>query len=270
MATGFYDWSITLKKAGLWLLAGIGAGAVASPLSDLAQYILAGALSGGTFGESETAKNALWLLFTGGLTALVAGFKNWWKNAGVKLIPCLIIGAALFGASGCATMVPAVGGKTEIETSFTDTIGPDGVQNTQYNQKLKAPAGVEAKDLASMTYDWNADQSGGIAVSSDRSADTMGQAELLKAAFEANNAQINMLFGALIQAAGIASPLIGQKIDLDAAQRATDRQNDAALDQRIADIVEKVVDKKLAPKPKPATPPADSPLGEVGLPVVAP
>jgi hypothetical protein len=191
------------------------------------------------------------------------------SNLGLaKYIPVLVCAVAL---SSCNTVGPAISGKTEIETSFTDTIGPDGVQNTQYNQKLKAPAGVEAKDLASMTYDWNADQSGSIAVSSDRSADTMGQAELLKAAFEANSQQINMLFGALIQAAGIASPLIGQKLDLDATDKARDDANSAARFDQAIKLMENI-SKRLADieaaKPKPAAPPVDTPL--VDLPVVQP
>lgn len=178
-----------------------------------------------------------------------------------KYIPVLVCVIAL---SSCNTVGPAISGKTEIETKFSDVVGPGETQNTQYYQKLKAPAGVEVKDLASMSYVWE-DGKGNIAVSSDRSADTMGQAELLKSAFEANNAQINMLFGALIQAAGIASPLIGQKLDLDATDKARDDANSAARDAKILKSLDDL-SKRIGKLEKPATPPVDTP--EADLPVV--
>ena len=187
--------------------------------------------------------------------AVWAVAKNWFKNYVVpkmdriKFMKMLAIGGAcglMIGAQGCATMVPAVGGKTEIETTFSDVVGPDGVQNTQYNQKLKAPAGVEAKDLASMTYDWNPDQSGSISVSSDRSADTMGQAELLKSAFEANNAQVNMLMQALIGLGGLAQPLIGQKMQSDSLNQSAELANKAQLQSMIVDIVKQALAQQAA------------------------
>lgn len=255
MANPNYSWAVTLIK-------GLVAGGGTTGAAAIVQWVLDGITTSDWSMKPET-QGIVVSLISGGAAALWVMFKNYAKQKWGWILPVLVCAIAL---SSCNTVGPAISGKTEIETSFVDTINPDGSQNTQYNQKLKAPAGVEAKDLASMTYDWNEDGSGNIAVSSDRSADTMGQAELLKAAFEANNAQINMLFGALIQAAGIASPLIGQKLDLDAAAKAQESVNDAALTARIAEIVEKALDRKL--KPKAATTPADSPL--VDVPVTLP
>lgn len=249
-----YSWAVTLLK-------GLVAGSGTTGVSAVLLWILDGVNTGDWSMKPETQGIVISLL-NGAAAALWTMFKNYAKQKWGWVLPVLVCAVAL---SSCNTVGPAISGKTEIETKFSDVVGPGETQNTQYYQKLKAPAGVEVKDLASMSYVWE-DGKGNIAVSSDRSADTMGQAELLKSAFEANNAQINMLFGALIQAAGIASPLIGQKLDLDAVDKARDDANSAARDQQILKFLDDL-SRRLSKLEKPAKP-ADSPL--VDVPVTLP
>lgn len=255
-----YSWAVTLLK-------GLVAGSGTTGVSAVLLWILDGVNTGDWSMKPETQGIVISLL-TGAAAALWTMFKNYAKQKWGWVLPVLVCAIAL---QGCATWSPAVGGKTEIETTFSDVLGPDGTQNTQYSQKLKAPAGVEAKDLASMTYQWQPDGSGAIAVSSDRSADTMGQAELLKAAFESNNAQVQMLTQSLLGLAGLAVPGIEKKIDYDAAAGAARSQNDAVLRGQILDLLRdpevlKALGRVRAPKP--ATPPADA--QSVDLPAVAP
>ncbi|MCC6797697.1 MAG: hypothetical protein IT366_21470 [Candidatus Hydrogenedentes bacterium] len=249
-----YSWVVTLLK-------GLVAGGGTTGVSAIVQWILDGTTTGDWSMKPET-QGIVISLISGAAAALWVMFKNVAKQKWGWVLPALLCVAML---QGCATWSP-----TEIETTFSDVLGPDGSQNTQYNQKLKAPAGVEAKDLASMTYQWMPDGSGAIAVSSDRSADTMGQAELLKAAFESNNAQVQMLTQSLLGLAGLAVPGIEKKIDYDAAAGAARSQNDAVLRGQILDLLRdpevlKALGRVRAPRP--AAPPADSPgadLPEVG------
>lgn len=218
-----YSGAVTVAKA---VVGGIGVGSVGIVLGWLID-----AITTGDFSLSAEQSAAL----TAVAAAAWIAVKNFAKvKLGWNWIPALLCLALL---SSCNTVGPAISGKTKIETSFSDVLGPDGSQNTQYNQKLEAPAGVEAKDLASMTYDWSPDGGGNIAVSTDSNANTMGQAELLKAAFDANTRQIDMLFQALLGLGNLASPLIGQKIGTDAAARATEENNQALLRAQIIELL---------------------------------
>lgn len=261
-----YSGAVTVAKA---IVGGVGVGSVGI----LANWLI-DALTTGDFALNAEQAAAMTAL----AAAIWVAAKNYAKvKLGWNWIPAILCVAML---SSCNTVGPAISGKTEINTQFSDVLGPDGSQNTQYHQTLKAPAGVEVKDLASMTYDWDGDGSGNIAVSSDRSADTMGQAELLKAAFEANSRQVDMLFQALLGLGNLASPLIGQKIGVDAAARATEENNQALLraqliellrDPQVLNAIRSVRPARPAPPEPPAvTPPSAQPPVLPALPAPAP
>lgn len=247
-----YSWVVTLLK-------GLVAGGGTTGVSAIVQWVLDGTTTGDWSMKPET-QGIVISLISGAAAALWVMFKNVAKQKWGWVLPVLLCAVAL---QGCATWSPAVGGKTEIETTFSDVLGPDGSQNTQYKQILHAPAGVEAKDLASMSYQWQPDGSGAIAVSSSPNANTVQQGPLLEKAMASDDARLNFLIQGLAQLSGIWSPVVGQGLMNDAANDQAKAVNRAALQSLIADIVKQAI----AAQPKPAQPPADSPgadLPEVG------
>jgi uncharacterized protein YceK len=90
---------------------------------------------------------------------------------GIALFLC-----ATLALSGCATTLPAVGGKTHYNVEFSDVTAD---QATNYKMDIKAPAGVELATVTGMTYNWTPDGSGNISVSERGNVDTSGQAALI-------------------------------------------------------------------------------------------
>ena len=88
----------------------------------------------------------------------------------------LFLICAALALSGCATTLPAVGGKTHYDVEFSDVTAE---QNTGYKMSIKAPAGVELASITGMTYDWQPDGSGAINVSQSGNVDSTAQAALI-------------------------------------------------------------------------------------------
>lgn len=121
----------------------------------------------------------------------------------------------IFGSiflQGCATSLPAVGGKTKYNVEFSDVTAD---QATNYRMDIRAPAGVELEGLTGMNYDWRPDGSGSIGVSAQSSVDSSTQAALIaevskqqiQAFQEAFQAGLNTALNAL-------APYIGQYLDV--------------------------------------------------------
>ena len=93
----------------------------------------------------------------------------------------ILIACAALLAQGCVTTVPAFGGKTRAETTFKDGVGPDGTQYTEYTRNVELPAGVELNGQDDMSYGWQSDGSGNIAIGQSGTANTVAQGDLLMA-----------------------------------------------------------------------------------------
>lgn len=114
---------------------------------------------------------------------------------------------SLLGAlflSGCATTLPAVGGRTHYNVQFSDTTNE---QDTRYSMEIKAPAGAELASITGMNYDWKGGGSGSISVSQDQATDTTGQAALIS---EVNAQQIEAFREILNTTLNAMAPILGQ------------------------------------------------------------
>lgn len=228
---GLFSWQTLLTKAGVNSV-------VVTLIAGCAQWVTHGKATGDWTPPADL-QTALMSLLAGAMAALWAAGKNWSKNHPASPF------AKLFGAvllvvllQGCATATPALAGKTNLTTKFSDVVTPDGGQNTQYEQTVKAPAGVQLENIASMGYKWNPDGSGDIAIASAPKADTQGQADALVQVSKMQAELIGQLMTALIQA---ASPLVGQKISADAASDAASAANRAQLQALIAEAVKEAM-----------------------------
>lgn len=114
----------------------------------------------------------------------------------------LILGLFL---SGCATMLPAVAGKTVYNVKFSDVTTD---QNTNYEMHIKAPAGVDLASVTGMTYDWKPDGSGAINVSQKGNVNTETQAALVQQVSQQQVESLTVFLNAL-------APLLGQKLQAD-------------------------------------------------------
>lgn len=175
----------------------------------------------------------------------------------MKIIAVLSIAA--LAISGCVGMTPALAGKTKITTEFRDIATADNATDTHYSQSIVAPAGVDAKELNSFSYDWD-EKTGKITVSQDRNVNTLGQAEALIQVNAQQTQLINSLTQALISA---AAPIVGTKVQGDVQNQAASIANRAQLQALIADMVSKAI----AAQQPPANPLPVNPLvDEVRLP----
>lgn len=184
------------------------------------------------------AVTAVSALVAGALVALRNYLKNYWGWDISAWFGVLLVCALL---SGCAGMTPALAGKTNLTTTFSDVVTPDGGQNTQYQQTVKAPAGVQLENIASMGYKWNPDGSGDIAIASAPKADTQGQADALVQVNAQQMELIGKMMEQIVALAGIASPLVGGKITADATAQAAAIANKAQLQALVADIVKQAL-----------------------------
>lgn len=129
-----------------------------------------------------------------------------------RVWPFLLIAGTGLALQGCAGITPAFGGKTNYLVEFSDTTAD---QDTRYKMDIRAPAGVDLASVTGMTYDWRPDGSGAIAVSNDGTLSTQGQAAL-QAQYTA--AQFDAFSKAFTEALTAVAPLIGAKIQTEAAQ----------------------------------------------------
>lgn len=159
----------------------------------------------------------------------------------------ILVVLAVVCLAGCGTLAPAVYGKTTYDMKFGDKLspGPDGTggQDTTFSVFVKAPAGVKIEDLVSMGYEWQPD-SGKIAVSKQASQDSTAQAEMIKAVSEM---QMNAFIQGMTLAGGfataalpVAGELMGQHMDLQAAQAQTNAANKFQLGQQLILSVDQV------------------------------
>jgi len=138
---------------------------------------------------------------------------------------------------GCVTATPAFGGKTRAETSFIDADG------TSYTRNVELPAGVDLAGQDGMTYQWGADGSGNIAINQQGSGSTQGQAGL-QAEGIAAQAQMFQSVASLVGAvAELAAPLVGSKLNLDAAQKAQETTNDMEIRSALVNRLDALSDK---------------------------
>uniref|UniRef100_A0A6M3JY92 Uncharacterized protein n=2 Tax=viral metagenome TaxID=1070528 RepID=A0A6M3JY92_9ZZZZ len=159
----------------------------------------------------------------------------------------VILLMVIFVCGGCMTMTPAIGGKTNYDMTFSDVVpgevNPEtGIasagQATNYHVKFSAPSGVKVEGLAAMGYDWQADGSGKIKVSSEGTADTTAQAAMIS--------QVAQIYSAATQAAiessltalaPVLSQYVGGKIEVDkinAAKPSTQVDVNALVDSILA------------------------------------
>lgn len=111
--------------------------------------------------------------------------------------------------TGCGTLPGgALAGKTSYQVEFSDTTAD---QDTQYRMSIKAPAGVDIASVTGMTYDWNPDGSGKIAVSQDQATDTTAQADALVQSTAASMA-------AMADILRMLTPVLSQAVDAKVEQ----------------------------------------------------
>jgi len=123
-------------------------------------------------------------------------------------LPCIAFFCiAALGLQGCATALPAVGGKTHYKVEFSDVTTE---QATNYTMDIKAPAGVDLASVTGMTYDWRPDGSGAIAVSQQGTVNSDVQAGLIA---EVSRQQVEAFKAGLDSALNALAPFIGQYLD---------------------------------------------------------
>ena len=168
---------------------------------------------------------------------------------------CAVV--ALITLAGCASVTPALAGKTTYSQTFEDIEGStisEGVvapgQTTKYTLNIKAPAGVKLDDITGMAYDWSATD-GKIAINKSGTTDSTAQAQALIETNKQLTELVNASMQALISA---AAPLVGQSIAGSQANEAARIQNQAAFR---AQLIEALKELGVQPKPVVENPAAD-------------
>lgn len=226
---GLFSWKTMLTKAG------VNATATAVIFA-VVGYISHGRATN-DWAVTPDLQSVINMGIAAGMAALWAAGRNWAKNHPSSPLSRVFMTVAVVVAGiclqGCASMTPALAGKTNLSTEFRDVVNADGTQDTHYSQTVKAPAGVDLKNIASMQYNWDGQGAGNVAVASEPQANTQGQADALVKVNQQQMDLISKLMEQIVALAGIASPLVGGKITADAAQGQTDAVNKAALQQGI-------------------------------------
>lgn len=124
-----------------------------------------------------------------------------------RLWPILLALGAAGALQGCATTLPAVGGKTHYNVEFSDVTAE---QSTNYKMNIRAPAGVELASMTGMQYGWKPDGSGEISVSQDQTSDSTAQAALIS---EVNRQQVEAFQQILSTTLNALAPYLGQYLD---------------------------------------------------------
>lgn len=120
---------------------------------------------------------------------------------------CILLAFAMLPLQGCATTLPAVGGKTAYNVEFSDITAE---QATTYRMNIRAPAGVDVAGLTGMSYDWAGDGSGRIAVNSEQAVDSLAQATLIA---EVSRQQLEAFQAGVSTAINALAPVIGQYLN---------------------------------------------------------
>lgn len=184
-----------------------------------------------------------WLLFLALISPpVVTALKNWFKHGDkpkkgsmediaadirdnlYRCWPFALVFA--LGLSGCATALPAVGGKTRYQVDFRDVTE---AQATTYRMDIRAPAGVDLAGLTGMRYQWAPDGSGEVAVNSEQAVDTQAQAALIA---EVNAQQMALIQGVIQATINALVPVVGQALEHDVrrAEIAASRETDNAVE----------------------------------------
>lgn len=117
--------------------------------------------------------------------------------------------------SSCAMLNPAIGGKTVLDLSYSDTTGAtmdsEGnvitpAETIIFKNRSKLAAGVDIADAASAVVSANADGSWSMNISGNKQANTQGQAD-------ANVAISQQTIQALSAAINVLAPVLGQALD---------------------------------------------------------
>jgi len=145
------------------------------------------------------------------ISALIVAALNIYKHRAkldaIGLKSWTILFAAALSMTGCMSLAPAVGGKTHARTEFIDADG------TSYTREVHLPAGVDLAGADSMTYTWDGEGAGGIAINGDSTASTQGQAAMLPQVAAIQAQTIADAMAALNNALAIIGPLVGAHID---------------------------------------------------------
>jgi len=277
-----YKAGVTWQKFLLWAGIGSAAGAVGSgDLVELLKWLYEG-VAGSGFSDSSVVKDFLWNLLTGALTGGVAALKNWWKNADkVKYLPGVIIGPLLIGAAavalqGCAglglpnTLSKPVEHETKLNITQPPTMNPDGTlvqgETTEYYKKWRGGAGVESTKSDNLRMGIDKDGNWYVEQGEASQLSTQGQVQGIVEGMQLNLQAIMAGYALGSQGINVAAPIIGQKLQFDADDKARDDANSAARDAQVLQFLEQLskrLSKIEAAQPKPAAPPADSPLVDV-------
>ena len=169
---------------------------------------------------------------------------------------CAVV--ALITLAGCASVTPALAGKTTYSQTFEDTEAAsveNGVvapgQTTKYTLNIKAPAGVKLDDITGMAYDWSATD-GKIAINKSGTTDSTAQAQALIETNKQLTELVNASMQALISA---AAPLVGQSIAGNQANEAARIQTQAAFRAQLVEAL-----RELGVPTQPETPLTDVPV----------
>ena len=201
------------------------------------------------------------------------------SNLGLaKYIPVFVCAVALQGCVGLGlpnTLSKPVEHETKLNITQPPTMNPDGTlvqgETTEYYKKWRGGAGVESTKSDNLRMGIDKDGNWYVEQGEASQLSTQGQVQGIVEGMQLNLQAIMAGYALGSQGINVAAPLIGQKMQFDATQRATDSQNDALFKSK---IVEALTDpevlkawQKLTQPPK-VTKPADSPLGDVKLPEV--
>lgn len=188
------------------------------------------------FTPTAGIKETVITLIGAGAFGLLIMFRNALKNYwGIDLGPWFGVLLVCFAFTGCASTMPALAGKTDLTTEFRDVVVGEN-QDTYYKQTIKAPAGVELDNIASMGYQWK-DGEGAINVNNQAAADTTYQADALVQVNAQQMDLIKAMMDQIVSLAGIASPLIGQNLGNRATQQQNDAANKAALQAQVIQLL---------------------------------
>lgn len=155
---------------------------------------------------------------------------NWFKNRKRPIVttmglPLILLCAAL-ALQGCATG-SGLGGTTKYEMSFSDRQqlydpetgeATNQIGATGFNVKASGKAGDVIQQVAKMGYKWDGDGSGNITVASDAQIDSTARAQALVEFYQIQATNFAQFSALLQMGMGLAAPLVGQHMDLGAAQ----------------------------------------------------
>jgi len=264
-----YSFVVTLMKG---LVAGAGGGLVGALLT----WIVDGVSTGDWSMKPET-QGLLITAISAGAASLWVMLKNYLKQKWGLILPLLVCAVALQGCAGLGlpnTLSKPVEHETKLNITQPPTMNPDGTlvqgETTEYYKKWRGGAGVESTKSDNLRMGIDKDGNWYVEQGEASQLSTQGQVQGIVEGMQLNLQAIMAGYALGSQGINVAAPLIGQKLQFDADDKARDDANSAARDAQVLqflDQLSKRLSKIESAQPKPAAPPADSPgvdLPEVG------